>query len=287
MARIYVGTSSWADHSDFYPPGLPSNQEISYYAARFPIVEINSTYYRPMPARNFRLWAERTPPDFIFDVKPFKQLTWHDRATPPTPEAAHAFSASLEPLREAGKVGALHFQFPPWFTYGPENLAYVRQLPEVYAPDRVAVEFRHRSWLEGEHVPELVRALGESAISLTVVDEPQVGSGSVPTLLAVSRPELVLVRLHGRNAKMWYARVKSTAERFDYFYSEEELREWVPRIGTLAEQAAEIHVFFNNNAQDYAVRNASQLRLMLREGLPQADVVRAAIESEPQQGALM
>jgi len=279
MARIYVGTCSWADHTDFYPPDLPDNRKIQYYARHFPIVEINSTFYRLMPARNFALWAERTPPHFLFDVKPYKQLTGHDRENPPDEAVARAFSESVQPLREAQKLGALHFQFPPWYVYSRENLEYLLRLRDTYRDDRLSVEFRHRSWLTGEQAPKVIEALREAGLSLTVVDEPQIGSGSIPTVLEVTNPALVIVRFHGRNAKTWYLRAKTTAERFDYLYSAEELREWVPRVGQLAESAEEIHALFNNNARDYAVQNGRQFRLYLREGLPHHTVV-----SSPEEG---
>jgi uncharacterized protein YecE (DUF72 family) len=263
MSRVYVGTSSWADHTPFYPQGLPKNQQISFYAGVFPIVEINSTYYRMMPERNFRLWAERTPPGFVFDVKPYKQLTWHDRKNPPEDEVTEAFRATLQPLRDAGKLGAVHFQFPPWFVHKPGNVDYIRHLRDSFAGDRVGVEFRHRSWLAGDHVPDLVAILREAAVALTVVDEPQIGSGSVPTVLEVTDPELCIVRFHGRNRQTWYKKVKRTADRFDYLYGDEELEGWLPNVARLAEGAQELHLLFNNNRADYAVRNASSLTKML------------------------
>ena len=275
MSRIYVGTSSWSQHTNFYPEGLPSNQQISYYARHFPIVEINSTFYRMMPQRNFRLWAERTPEGFVFDVKPFRQLTWHDRKNPPDEEVTETFRGSLQPLRDAGKLGAVHFQFPPWFKFQPENVNYIKKVRETFAEDRVGVEFRHRSWLEGDHVRPLLQFLSENDVSLTVVDEPLLGSGSVPTVLAVTNPDLVIVRFHGRNYKKWYARVKTSAERFDYLYSEEELKEWVPKAGELAQNATEMHIFFNNNNEDFAVRNGRQFRMLLRDMLSGTDVVPA------------
>ena len=272
MTRVYVGTCSWSDHKNFYPGGLRSTQQISYYAQHFPIVEINSTYYRMMPEHNFQAWADRTPDGFIFDVKPYRQLTWHDREQPPDDEITTAFRDVLQPLRVAGKLGAVHFQFPPWFKYRDSNVDYLKRVREHFADDRVGVEFRHRSWLVGDHVPQLLDTLRQNDISLTVVDEPQLGSGSVPTLLEVTNPDLVIVRLHGRNYKKWYARVKKTAERFDYLYSEEELKEWVPKVGQLAEDAREIHVLFNNNAEDYAVRNGRQLQMLLQDA-PEAGEV--------------
>lgn len=282
VAHIYVGTCSWSDHTNFYPKGLPANQRIVYYAQRFPIVEINSSYYHMMPRRNYELWAARTPAGFLFDVKPYKQLTWHDRKNPPDDEVAERFTQTLQPLRDAGKLGAVHFQFPPCFKYGERNMDYIKAVRERFAEDRFAVEFRHRSWLEGEHVSALVEAFRAAEISLTVVDEPQLGSGSVPCVLQVSNPELVLVRFHGRNSKMWYARVKRTAERFNYLYSEDELKEWVSKIGQLVESAREIHLLFNNNAQDFAIQNARQLRVLL-SSLEGNEIV-AAPEATPRQG---
>jgi uncharacterized protein YecE (DUF72 family) len=263
MSRICVGTCSWADHTNFYPAGLPSNQQLTFYAQHFPLVEIDATFYHLMPERNFRLWAERTPAEFVFDVKPYRQLTWHDREKPPDDETFARFSTALQPLRDVGKLGAISMQFPPWFMVNARNLAYIRECRERFGIDRLSVEFRRREWLEGEHVAEVLDTLRSHQVGLTVVDEPQIGSGSVPTLLAVTTPELAVVRFHGRNAKMWYANVARTADRFDYLYSEAELKEWLPKVEELAQGARELHLLFNNNRDDYAVRNAHQLRMLL------------------------
>lgn len=278
MTRIYVGTCSWADHANFYPPGLPANQQITFYAQHFPIVEIDSTFYRLIPRRSFELWAERTPAGFLFDVKPFRQLSWHDRENPPDDDVTRAFSETLQPLREARKLGAVHVQFPPWFVYKERNVDYLKYLRERFPDDRLSIEFRHRSWLEGDHVPTLLHTLRENGLSLTVVDEPQVGMGCIPTVLEVTNPELVIVRFHGRNYRTWYAKAKTTAERFDYLYSEDELKAWVPNVRRLAERAQELHLLFNNNAQDYAVRNARQLRMLLMEQGDLGEVVAPASE---------
>ena len=273
MARVYVGTCSWSDHTDFYPPGLKSTEQISYYARYFPVVEINSTFYHMAPARNYAAWARRTPEGFLFDVKPYKQLTYHDRQNPPDLETATDFRDSMQPLRDAGKLGAVHFQFPPWFKHSERNLDYIRRLREFFAEDRIGVEFRHRSWLDKAHVSEVVGALRDAGVSLTVVDEPQLGSGSVPTVLKVTNPDLVIVRFHGRNYKKWYAKVKRTGDRFDYLYSEEELRDWAPKAEELASQAREVHLLFNNNNRNYAVQNGQQLRLILQEQIRSGEVV--------------
>jgi uncharacterized protein YecE (DUF72 family) len=91
-------------------------------------------------------------------------------------------------------------------------------------------------------------------------------------VIAATHPELSIVRFHGRNAKTWYKKVERTGDRFDYLYSEDELREWVPKVAELASMAREIHIFFNNNNRDYAVSNAQQLTLLLRELQPNENV---------------
>src|SRR5438128_7090455 len=128
MSKILVGTCNWSDFKNFYPRGIKPNERLGYYARYFSLVEVDSTFYRLMPARNFELWAERTPDDFAFDVKAYRTLTRHGeshrpgerqngggRRAEPTDEDFRDFKESIEPLRQAGKLRALLFQFPPWF----------------------------------------------------------------------------------------------------------------------------------------------------------------------------
>jgi len=98
------------------------SQRIEFYARYFSLVEVDSTFYKLQPPRNFQLWADRTPADFVFDVKAFGELTWHHRddtgeAITPSAETFAQFSEMVQPARAAGKLGALLFQFPPWYAY--------------------------------------------------------------------------------------------------------------------------------------------------------------------------
>ena len=147
QAIVRVGTCAWSDHEEFYPPGLKPSDRITYYAQRFPVVEVNSSYYHILPPRNYAGWATKTPPDFVFNVKAYGQLTQHHREEPPTREAFAAFRESYRPLVDAGKLRAVLFQFPPWFTDEPKSRAYLRRVAEEMAGDQVVVEFRHTSWL--------------------------------------------------------------------------------------------------------------------------------------------
>ncbi|HEV8635597.1 MAG TPA: DUF72 domain-containing protein [Chloroflexota bacterium] len=293
-AKILVGTCNWADHEPFYPKGLKPNERLGYYSRFFPIVEVDSTFYRLMPERNFQLWAERTPDDFVFDVKAYRTLTRHgerhepgarhetdDPELDPRDEEFKTFNASLEPLRQAGKLRAVLFQFPPWVKASERNREYLEVVRE-YMPDHlVAVEFRHRSWLEGEESERTFDQLHKLGFVYTAVDQPQIGSGSIPPLYRVTNPALAIVRFHGRNAKSWYVRdAASSRERFDYLYKPEELAEWVPAVDEMASGAREVHLLMNNNAQNYAVLNARDMMRLLGQTPPPLDAPAAAEQTK-------
>lgn len=279
MGEILIGVCSWTDHAPFYPSSYDTarmrSQRISYYAQYFPLVEVDSTFYTMQPQRNFSLWAERTPEHFLFNVKAYGELTWHHRddqkrAITPSAETFEHFTTMVQPLRDAHKLGALHFQFPPWFTANEENLSYLATVREFLPDDRLAVEFRHRSWLEPDQRDRTFGALRDNGLSYVMVDEPQLGSGSVPPVVAVTDDRLAVVRFHGRNAKTWYVRgAASSTDRFDYLYSKDELAEWKPRVEQVAEQAQQVHLLTNNNRSNYAVVNAFDLASLFDVPLPE------------------
>ena len=294
---VKIGTCSWTDptllKAGWYPAEADSAEaRLAHYASRFPVVEVDSTYYSLPSERNAVLWAERTPPGFTFDVKAFSLMTGHGTALaklPPIlrdslpqpaagkagnlylkdlpPEAQRwiwqAFDDALAPLAQAGKLGAILLQFPPWFAIGRENKRYLEQCREMLPQRRLAVEFRQRSWLEERNAQETLTFLAQNDLSYVCVDEPQGFRSSIPPLTAVTNPALTVVRFHGRNRENWEARGISAAERFRYLYEEQELAEWVPRIGEVSAQASEAHVLFNNCYSDFGVRNAADLARQL------------------------
>ena len=304
VGNVYYGTSSWTDptllKSDFYPSDVKQPEaRLRFYAERFPLVEVDATFYALPSERNAALWAERTPEDFVFNVKAFGLMTQHAVATRSLPEpirdmlpeeaaskarvyardlpedALNAvwdmFTSALRPLADAGKLGAILFQFPHWFAASRQNVAYLRELGER-SPAQPAIEFRGAGWMkEGkqERTLDLLRDIGATYV---VVDEPQGFSTSVPPVVASTSPELAMIRFHGHNAKTWEKRGISAAERFRYLYSDEELRGWVPAARRLAEESGQLHVLMNNCYADYGVRNAAQfadlLRLSRRAGGP-------------------
>ncbi|GBC86669.1 hypothetical protein HRbin12_00667 [bacterium HR12] len=173
------------------------------------------------------------------------------------------FHDALMPLHSAGKLGAVLFQFPQWFVIGRRNREYVLECAERLRDYRIAVEFRHRSWLEGPNAEETLSFLEEHRLPFVCVDMPQGFDSSLPPIAAATAEDLAMVRFHGRNAAAWASRSASASERFRYDYRPEELAEWVPKIRGLAEQAREVHVLMNNCYRDYAVRSARLLRDLL------------------------
>jgi uncharacterized protein YecE (DUF72 family) len=298
-ARILVGTSSWTDptlvkEGTFYPPGVRTAEaRLRYYADHFPLVEVDSTYYFPPSERNAVLWIERTPPTFTFNVKAYSLLTNHPtkleslykdlREELPDellgkrnlyrehlPEAVveevwQRFHDALMPLHSAGKLGAVLFQFPQWFVIGRKSKDYVLECAERLKDFRIAVEFRHRSWLEERNAEETLSFLEEHDLPFVCVDMPQGFDSSLPPLAAATAKDLAMVRFHGRNTRAWNAKSDTASARFRYEYSQGELLEWVPRIRDMSAEVRETHVLMNNCYRDFAVNNARQLGDLLAE----------------------
>jgi uncharacterized protein YecE (DUF72 family) len=296
VGNVYYGTSSWTDRTliaskRFYPAGAKSAEDrLRYYAERFPFVEVDSTYYALPSERNAALWVERTPTHFVFNVKAFGLLTQHPvslRSLPAQvkrqlpedaleksrlypqdlPEEARElvwamFASAIEPLRAAGKLGAVLFQFPRWFVRSRRGFDYLRELGErVSYP--VAVEFRGGGWMEAEKRESTLAQLEELGMAYVVVDEPQGFKSSVPPVVACTSPDLAVIRFHGRNAETWEKPGLSAAERFRYLYSEDELHEWVKPARELAGQAKQLQILMNNCYEDYGVVNAAQMASLL------------------------
>jgi uncharacterized protein YecE (DUF72 family) len=293
---VLTGSCSWTDktlveNADWYPRKTMSAEErLRYYAAQFPLTEIDSTYYAPPAERQVALWAERTPDGFRFDVKAYSLLTghptrprslWRDlREQLPSDvaekrniyakhldpeameEAWRRFEAALRPMHDAGKLGAVLFQYPPWFGPRRDNRAEIEALRERLPDYGVSVEFRSPRWLAEERDRD--RTLGmleEHGLVFVCVDAPPVSD--LPRVLAVTNPDLFMVRFHGRSDATWKDTSGSAAERFRYLYSEEELEELVAPITEHATEARETHLLMNNCYQDYSVRNAAQMRDLL------------------------
>ncbi|HWG01860.1 MAG TPA: DUF72 domain-containing protein [Trebonia sp.] len=293
MGAIRVGTAGWTDktliESGWYPKGASNpEQRLRYYASQFPLVEVDSAYYALPAERTAAAWTERTPAGFTFNIKAFSLLTQHPtpvRALPADlresagkagkervylkdvdPDVAgevwDRFLAALEPLRAAGKLGAILLQFPPWFPISRANKEYIVACAERAAPRRVCVEFRNHTWMTPDNQPETLEFLSSHELPYVCVDMPQGYPSSIPPVLAATS-DLAVVRLHGHSDK-WES--KSIQDRFGYRYSDAELGDWAGKVRHLADDAAETAVVFNNCYRDYAHVNAGQLASKL--GLP-------------------
>ena len=293
MGEIRVGTAGWTDktliESGWYPEDASNPEKrLRYYATQFPLVEVDSAYYALPAGRTAEAWADRTPAHFTFNVKAFSLFTQHPtpvRALPVdlreaagksgkdrvylkdvdpevTGQAWVRFLAALEPLRSAGKLGAILLQFPPWFPISRSNKEYILACAERAAPRRVCVEFRNYTWMTERNQQETLGFLSAHRLPYVCVDEPQGYSNSIPPVLAATS-DLAVVRLHG-HSDQWESH--DIQERFRYRYDGDELATWAGNVGRLASGADETHVVFNNCYRDYAHVNAGQLAGLIGQG---------------------
>jgi uncharacterized protein YecE (DUF72 family) len=266
-ATVRIGVCSFADEGllkSWYPRGVSTaTARLRYYSERFDTVEVDSPYYHlPDPAVTGR-WAQRTPPEFVFQVKAHKTMTHHEDAEQ---ERAFAeFRASIEPLELSGKLRGVLLQYHPRFAKSDEakqELSGVRALLDPLVP---LIEFRHRSWLTDDESDDTLSFLERQGLAFVSVDAPPTRAANVlPTFTAVTHP-VAYVRFHGRNVKTWNIKAEKSWQRFDWMYSAEELEEWVERISRLSDEADEVYAMFNNNRDDFAPRSAAILRGLLDE----------------------
>jgi uncharacterized protein YecE (DUF72 family) len=292
--RLLIGTAGWTDPTlikckCFYPPEAKTAEtRLRFYASQFDVVELDSSFYAIPSVDNAIGWARHTPDGFTFDVKAFRLFTQHQTPVRTLPAEAREeaeplansrgnvyyedlpealvgdlwqrFKDSLSPLKSAAKLGYILLQFPAWVTKRRSNIRFIEKCASRLEDYTVAVEFRHRSWLDEDDRRETLAFLREQNLALVVVDEPQGFKSSVPALWEATSPDLSVVRFHGRNAETWMKRgLKSAAERFDYLYSRQELEAFVAPLQSLREQSRQVHAIFNNCMEDKAQRNARQL----------------------------
>jgi uncharacterized protein YecE (DUF72 family) len=267
---IRVGTCSWADESfskAWYPRGVKSGERLAYYAERFDVVEANSTFYRLPDEDLVARWARLLPDGFVMHVKAFGLMTRHPVRLDALPEDLHdeveadergrvdrpsrevrgevfrRFLAALEPLREAGRLGGILMQFPPYVVPKPRSYEYLGWAREQLGDHEMLVEFRHKAWFEEPGEP--LAFLEEHGMTYVTVDAPP---DVIPLVVARTSPT-AYVRFHGRNRATWFKRTGSTAERFDYLYSPNELREWSGTLRELDGEAEVVYAMFNNNGR--------------------------------------
>ena len=295
---ILTGTCSWTDPTlvkgtDWYPKrSMSAAERLAFYASRFPVVEVDSTYYWPPTPKLAADWVARTPPGFVMDLKAYSLLTghptrrdslWEDlrgevaaehqgkrnvyaqHLSPEAQDEAWArFAHALRPLHEAGKLGGVLFQYPEWFTPKMANRGELERLRGRLPDDRIYVELRSpRWWSEPDDRRRTLELLRGCGLVHVVVDAPP--ASRLPAVVEATA-DTAVVRFHGRNDDTWSKRDISAAERFNYLYSRQELEAWVPELRRLEAGVERVHALMNNCHGDKGVRNAADLAGLLAGG---------------------
>ena len=296
-AEVRTGTCSWTDptlvkDADWYPKkSMSAAERLAFYASRFPVVEVDSTYYWPPTPKLAEDWVDRTPDGFLMDVKAYSLLTghptrreslWedirdevagehrskrnvyaHHLPSDAVDEAWARFDHALAPLHRAGKLGGVLLQYPEWFTPKSANREVLAEARDRLPDYDLYVELRSpRWWATNEDRGRTLGVLRDAGLVHVVVDAPP--KSGLPAVVAATA-DAAVVRFHGRNDDTWDRRDISAAERFNYLYSPDELAEWVPRFEELAGQVDRVHALMNNCHGDKGVRNAADLAGILMD----------------------
>jgi len=297
--EVRTGTASWTDptmtaRGVFYPEGATTAEDrLRYYATKFPVVEVDSTYYALPREQQAKLWVERTPDDFVMDIKAHalmtgqpsevKRLPKDIREALPDPlkektriygkdlpkelndQVWEMFKEGVAPLSKAGKLGAVFLQFPRWVFPSSEARERILDAASRLGDIPLTVEFRNGSWFNEKNAERTLRFLTDNQIPYVIVDEPQGFKSSVPPVSAVTSSELAVFRFHGRREDLWEKPNIPPNERFRYLYDEDELADWAPRIAEAARATKNVHALMNNCSGNYGTTNALQLADLVKQ----------------------
>jgi uncharacterized protein YecE (DUF72 family) len=295
MSNVRVGTAGWSYPSGrgtwngvFYPPARRRRKgfdELAFYAEHFDTVEVNSTFYGQPRRAVSQAWADRTPRGFEFSIKLYQKFThprlFRERVSKGMPAAKGAreravdaiaapnvadfdeFRRGIEPLADAGKLGALLAQFPASFKDTEPEREYLERLLQQFGDYRVAVELRHKSW--SDEVAGTLSLLNGHQAAWVQIDEPKfrlsIRQNYLPNIKG-----FYYMRLHGRNAEQWWKHDK-TEDRYNYLYSAEELREFTDTVGAVRQLVKKAYVYANNHFSAKSVANAAMIKQQLGEPL--------------------
>jgi uncharacterized protein YecE (DUF72 family) len=245
-----------------------------------------------LPSRkNIERWAGAVPDGFRFNVKVFALFSQHPTALKSIPKSFHEalpddlmkksrvyekdvpedvidelwtiFVRALGPMREAGKLGAVLLDLPPWYVPSQANREYIARARGHLPNDNVLVEFRNKLWVgDDETSASTFAMLRDLSCGFLCVDEPQGLKSSFPPIAAVTSA-VAGVRFRGRNAERWEEKGISTEEKFSWLYSDDELRQWLPRLEQLRSEAKDVYLCFNTKQEDQGVVNAAKLKGMV------------------------
>ena len=263
LRDILIGPAGWS-YADWrgrvYPEGAGSKFDtLALVAKYFDAVEINSSFYHPPASETARSWLRRIAhnPRFVFTAKLYRTFT-HERGKA-TADDEKAFREGIDPLAEAGKLGAVLIQFPWSFKNDREERSYLTQLAERFKDYPLVVELRHESW----NNPRILQTLEDLGVGLCDIDQPLFANSIKPSAEVTS--SIGYIRLHGRNYQNWFREEADVVERYDYLYSRDELEPWVNRIKEVAQKAKQTFVITNNHARGQSLANAFEIMAQLEE----------------------
>lgn len=238
----------------FYPDKLAKNKMLKFYAQHFNGVEVNSSFYTIPSQQTIRRLTERTPPDFEFIVKVNRETT-HRRME--NEAALKILREALRPMQEAGKLKGLLAQFPYSFKNNERNRKYLSETAALCNGSPLFFEFRHSSWVKAA-IPSFLKSLGAGYVN---VDEPQLPGLLPPQEIVTS--DFGYIRFHGRNEAKWWTGQGS--ERYDYLYSDNELKSWTGHIKEILRKTLKTYIFFNNHPRGQAIRNSKQMKVLFQD----------------------
>ncbi|HOJ42589.1 MAG TPA: DUF72 domain-containing protein [Syntrophorhabdaceae bacterium] len=255
MGNIFIGTSGFSFEDwkgEVYPEHIKSYEMLPYYEEKlgFNTLEVNYTYYTLPSQKTMESFYRRTSKGFTFVVKAYKGLT-HQRDDA-FKKTSDIFKEGIMPLKE--KLKAILFQFPYNFSPGKESIRLLHEITSGFNEFNVVIEFRNHKWFRDEYI-ELLRSL---SLGFCVVDEPKI-EGLMP-FHPVLTSDTGYFRFHGRN-KDWFK--APAAVRYDYYYTDDELKEFVSPIREISKKAINTFIYFNNCHLGKAVKNAHRLKELL------------------------
>jgi len=268
MSQAYIGTSGWSYPNGpgkwsgvFYPKNVTGNQQLIYYAERFNAVEVNVTFYRFIPPNFTQKWISKTPDRFQFAFKLNKAFTHPGKLDKKDEKAGkqevRATIDAMSPAKKAGKLGPLLIQFPASFHATEKNVEHLQTVLGFFPDIRKAIELRNNSW--NTIAKDLTKMIKDTNTTLAQIDEPTFSNSIKPFEI---NSDFAYHRLHGRNAKDWW-NPKSPGDRYNYLYSEKELKPIVKNILEHRKKGKDVYLFANNHFGGKAVANSIQLQRLL------------------------
>ncbi len=244
LEKLFLGTSGW-HYKEWVGPFYKKNEKhmLHAYGRVFKTTEINTTFYRYPSKKMVMGWARYSPPDFLFTAKLPKLIT-HEKKLDLEADVEQDLGKFCELMRILlleGKLGCLLIQLPPRYEY---DIGHLESFLEIIPPDfNFAIEFRNLSWMR----KETWTLLKKYKVAYTIVDEPL-----LPPEIHVTS-DIAYFRWHGKGKKPW----------FNYRYSEDELKPWIPKIKETSKKVEKAYGYFNNHFHGYAPENCLQVLQML------------------------